>query len=60
MIYGLFIKFDSTDIGLNGSAKNSPHLYEKLQGVEGVFERRLYSLFTNEAGAIHLSPHLYP
>jgi hypothetical protein len=37
MIYGLFIKFESTDIGLNGSAKNSPHLYENLQGFEGVF-----------------------
>jgi hypothetical protein len=37
MICVLFTKFESPDIRLNGSEKNSPHLYENLQGFEGVF-----------------------
>ena len=37
MIYILFTIFESPDIRLNGSEKNSPHLYEILQGFEGVF-----------------------
>ena len=37
MIYGLFTKLESPDIRLNGSEKNSPHLYPKIQGFEGVF-----------------------
>ena len=60
MIYVLFTKFESTDIRLNGSEKNSPHLYEILQGFEGVFEKRLYSLFTKRVSTKHLAPHLYP
>ena len=60
MIYGLFIKFESTDIGLNGSAKNSPHLYPKIQGFVGVVERMIYGLFTKRVGTKHLAPHLYP
>ena len=59
MVYGLFTKFESPDIRLNGSEKNSPHLYENLQGFEGVFERRLYSLFTKRVSTKHLAP-LYP
>ena len=47
MIYNLFTKFEFKDIRINGSAKNSPHLYPKIQGFEGVFERRLYSFLQN-------------
>ena len=35
--------------------KNSPHLYPKTQGFEGVFERRLYSLFTKRVSTKHLA-----
>ena len=40
--------------------KNSPHLYPKKQGFEGVFEKMICSLFTNQVGTKHLAPHLYP
>ena len=33
-----------------------PHLYPKKQGFEGVFERRLYSLFTKRVSTEHLAP----
>ena len=56
MVYGLFTKFESPDIRFNGSEKNSPHLYPKIQGFEGVFERRLYSLFTKRVSTKHLAP----
>ena len=46
MIYNLFTKFEFKDIRINGSDKNSPHLYPKTQGFEGVFWRMIYSLFT--------------
>ena len=36
--------------------KNSPHLYPKTQGFEGVFKRRLYSLFTKRVSTKHLAP----
>ena len=32
MIYNLFTKFEFKDIRINGSDKNSPHLYPKTQG----------------------------
>ncbi len=35
MIYNLFTKFEFKDIRINGSAKNSPHLYPKIQGFVG-------------------------
>ena len=47
--------------------KNSPHLYENLQGFEGVFWRMIYNLFTKFEfkdirinGSAKNSPHLYP
>ena len=60
MIYNLFTKFEFKDIRINGSDKNSPHLYPKIQRFVGVFKRRLYSLFTKRVSTKHLAPHLYP
>ena len=36
-----------------------PHLYPKIQGFEGVFERRLYSLFTKRVSTKHLAPYIH-
>ena len=59
MIYNLFTKFEFKDIRINGSAKNSPHLYPKIQGFVGVVERMIYGLFTKRVSTKHLAPYIH-